>query len=141
MAAVKKSIRIEAPRRKVFDVLRDYEKYPGRMPGIKEVEILEDDGTTAIVEFRIHIVKKFTYTLKLVHNPPESITWTYVGGDFKDINGSWVLEEDGDNATIANYSVDVEGGFLIPKAISNKLNSINIPQLLEAVKWLSEKED
>ncbi len=140
MAGVKESIRIDAPRQKVYDILRDYNNYPDTMPGIKSVEVLEDEDDIVIVEFEIHIVKKFIYTLKLVHDPPESITWTYVGGDFKDINGSWLLEQEEDGSTTANYTVDVDGGFLIPKAISNKLNSINVPQLLETVKWLSEKD-
>ncbi len=140
MAAVTKSIKIDAPPQKIFNILSDYENYPETMPGIKSAEVLEDENNIAVVEFQIHIVKKFNYTLKLVHDPPGSIVWTYVGGDFKDINGSWILEEQEDGSTMAHYSVDVEGGFLIPKAISNKLNSINIPQLLETVKWLSEKD-
>lgn len=140
MAGVLKSITINAPVERVFSILRDYEGYAGRMPGVTSSIVLEDEENAAIVEFEINIIKKFTYTLKLVDEPPSSITWTYVGGDFKDINGSWELE-DMDGATHATYSVDIDGGFLIPKAISNKLNSINVPQLLETVKRLSEEEE
>src|SRR5581483_8991833 len=45
MAGVKQEIVIDAPPRACYDTVVDYEKYPTYMPEMKEVVILEREGT------------------------------------------------------------------------------------------------
>ena len=134
MAGCKESVEIDAPVERVYELLVDFDRYPEFMPGVKETIVLDREDDMAIVEFSIKVIKEFNYTLRFSFAPPRELAWTYVGGDFKSITGGWTIERVEDEKTCATYSVDIDGGFFIPKAISNQLLKFNVPELLQAVK-------
>ena len=134
MAGCKESVEIDAPVERVYELLVDFDRYSEFMPGVRETIVLDREDDMAIVEFSIKVIKEFNYTLRFTFAPPEELSWTYVGGDFKNITGGWTLERVGGGKSRATYTVDIDGGFFIPKAISNQLLKFNVPELLQAVK-------
>ena len=134
MAGVQQTIVIDAPPRAVYDTVVDYEKYPTYMPEMKEVVILEREGTAQVVEFNCDFGKKMSYTLRIEHDEPGLKTrWTYVGGDLKDSTGGWTFVAEGKGTKVL-YEVSVAVGFLVPKFISDRLIGSSVPKMLEQLK-------
>jgi ribosome-associated toxin RatA of RatAB toxin-antitoxin module len=138
MAGSTQSIEINASTQKIFDLLTDFESYPDFMPGVRNTMVLDREADSTVVEFSVKVIKVFTYTLRFTQIPPKELSWTYVGGDFRDVTGSWRIESLEEGKSRATYTVNVDGGFFIPKSITTQLVRFNIPELLQAVKQKSE---
>ena len=57
MAKVSETIEIKASKKKVFDVITDFEAYPEFLPETKKVTIDKKSKNTYIVTFTIEVVK------------------------------------------------------------------------------------
>ena len=111
----------------------DYEAYPQFLQGVDKVKILEQTPTSTIVKFCLNLIKEFSYVLIMGHNPSKSVDWKLKSGDiFKKNEGSWMLEQMGENETRATYILDVDLKIFIPKMISKKLVSSNLPRTMES---------
>jgi len=122
-----------APIDKVYEVLQDYESYPEFVDGCSSTNILSKDESGAKVEFGLNLIKKFKYILKLTHDRPNSISWTFESGDiFKKNEGSWHLKAVGEGKTEVTYELEVEIKGFAPKTIVSNLTQKNLPAMLKS---------
>jgi coenzyme Q-binding protein COQ10 len=135
MAGATRSIVINAPREKCFDVIADVERYPEFLPEVKSIKVGNKRGNEYDVHYVAEVVRQVKYTVHHKEERPGRLSWTYVDGEFmKDNRGGWVLEEQGEGATKATYNIEVTLGPLVPKTIVNALIDTSLPKLLENFK-------
>jgi ribosome-associated toxin RatA of RatAB toxin-antitoxin module len=135
MPGATRSIVINAPPDKCFDVITDYERYPEFLPEVKKTRTLNRRGNECDVQYEAEVVKRIKYTVHLKEERPTRVSWTYIDGDFmRDNTGGWVLEDLGDGKTKATYTVEITLGPLVPKSIINALVDTSLPKLLENFK-------
>jgi len=116
---------IEAPAQACFDAITDYETFPEWQSAVRSVEVLSryDDGLGREVGFVVDAkVKKVAYRLEYAYDEPHLITWDYLGGDVRDIDGSFEFEERDDGTTVAVYSVLLDPGVWMPGPVAKVLN-------------------
>jgi coenzyme Q-binding protein COQ10 len=139
MAGATRSIVINAPPDKVFDIITDYEKYPQFVSEVKKVTTSERQGNSVKLNYEISLVKTLRYTIRVTEERPRKMSWTFVEGDVMKTNtGSWVLEPEGEGKTRATYTVEVTVGPLVPKAIINGLVDQSLPKMMDAFKRRAE---
>lgn len=116
----------------LYQLITDYEKYPEFLQEVKGCKVVRADGNKKLVEYKVNVIKTFTYQLSMVENAPHQVTWSFAGGDiFKTSDGSWKLE-DMNGKTKATYSVDATFGIFVPGPISKALLSVNLPTMMSA---------
>ena len=138
-AGATKSILINAPVEKVFDIIIQYEKYAEFLSEVKEVRTSGRQGNEVNVHYKVDVVKTINYTIRVKEERPTRMSWTFVEGEFmKDNKGSWVLEPAGEGKTKATYNAEMALGALVPKSIVNALVETSLPKMLEAFKRRAE---
>ena len=138
MPGAQKSIRINVTPEVFFGVITDYEAYPDILPDMESAEILSREEGVTIARFTLNLIKRVTYTLRLVEVPNEGLSWSLVEGPFKVNSGSWRLESLDEACTLAHYSVEVKVGVFVPASITNRMVGKTLPALLEAFKSRAE---
>jgi ribosome-associated toxin RatA of RatAB toxin-antitoxin module len=139
MAGATRSIVINAPVEKVFDVITQYEKYGEFLSEVKEVRTSGRQGNEVNVHYKVDVVKTIKYTIRAKEERPTRMSWTFVEGEFmKDNKGHWLLEPAGEGKTKATYTVEMALGALVPKAVVNALVETSLPKMLEAFKRRAE---
>jgi len=139
MPGASRSIVINAPAEKVFDVISGYEKYPEFMSEVKEVKTSNRKGNQVDVHYKVDLIKSIKYTLRMIEERPTKVTWSFIEGEFmKDNKGTWMLEPAGDGQTKATYSIEIALGPLVPKTIVNAMVETSLPKMLDAVKKRAE---
>ena len=98
MAEVSKTVLIQHPATRMYDLVIDVRKYPEFLPWCGGVEIFEESDQ--ILEAKIHIkfkgLNQFFHT-RNINIRPTSIDMNFVDGPFKKFHGSWkfiALRED-----------------------------------------------
>jgi len=108
-----RSVEIDAPIQKVFDIAADIEGSVSWMGAMKDVEVLEKDadGRPKLVE-TVNDAKVKTVKTKLsfTYNAPTEIRWRQEKGDVKSLDGRWQLEDLGGDRTRATYALEVDPG-------------------------------
>jgi uncharacterized membrane protein len=116
-----RSIEIEAPPQACFDALTDFESYPSWQSAVRSAEVL-DDGGPVRVAFEVDAkVKKVAYVLDYHLEGPELLSWDYVEGDVKAIEGEYRLEATGDGGTRATYELGIDPGMWVPGKVMSVL--------------------
>ena len=139
MAGATRSIVINAPPDKVFDVITDYEKYGQFLSEVKKVSASDRQGNQVTLNYEIDLVKTIRYSIRVTEERPKKMSWTFIKGEvMKDNKGSWVLEPEGEGKTRATYTVEVAVGPLVPKAIINGLVDQSLPKMMDAFKRRAE---
>lgn len=139
MPGATRSIVINAPVEKVFDIIVQYEKYREFLPEVKEIRLSNRQGNEVNVHYKVDVVKTINYTIRSKEERPHRVSWSFVDGEFmKDNKGSWVLEPEGEGKTKATYTVEMALGALVPKTVVNKLVETSLPKMLEAFKRRAE---
>ncbi len=139
MAGATRSIIINAPIEKVFDVITQYEKYGEFLPEVKEVRTSGRQGNEVNVHYKVDVVKTIKYTIRVKEERPTRMSWSFVEGEFmKDNKGHWLLEPAGEGKTKATYTVEMALGALVPKTVVNALVETSLPKMLEAFKRRAE---
>lgn len=135
MPGATRSITINAPVEKCFDVIIDYERYSEFLPEVKKTRAINRRGNECDVQYEAEVVKLIKYTVHLKEERPTRVNWTYIDGDFmRDNKGGWLLEDLGGGQTKATYSIEIVLGPLVPKTIVNALVDTQLPKLLENFK-------
>ena len=120
---------------KLYDTIVDYASYPDFVDGCSSVSVLEEAEDGARVEYGINLIKKFKYILKMKHEKPNKVSWSFESGDFFKMNeGSWVLKDNGDGTTDVTYSLEVGIKGFAPKKIVDNLTSKNLPAMMTSYK-------
>jgi ribosome-associated toxin RatA of RatAB toxin-antitoxin module len=133
MASATRSIVINAPPERVFDVIADYEKYPEFLSEVKSIRTSGRKGNQVDIHYEVDVMKRIKYTLRMTENRPTGLSWTFVEGEvMKDNKGGWVLEATPDGKTKATYTVEVALGLLVPKALVTAMVESSLPKMLES---------
>jgi ribosome-associated toxin RatA of RatAB toxin-antitoxin module len=115
-----------------FEILIDYKNYPQFLNEVKEVNVLEDQGDTKKVEFKISVIKSLTYVNEQKESRPNEVSWRFLKGDlFKSMNGHWKLSEE-EGKTKAEYFVEAQFGMFVPKSMTKTVISANLPAMMKA---------
>lgn len=142
MTKVSRSIIINSPIEKVFDVVSNFAVYPEFLPETKNVTIEKKTPTEVVAEFTLKVMTNIRYTLKLKLKRPSSITWNLVEGQMmKHNDGSWKFKKLAGGKTQAVYSIDVGFGLFVPKGISDLLVDSNLPTMLSNFKKRIESKN
>jgi uncharacterized membrane protein len=111
-----RTVEIDAPIQRVYDIAADIEKATSWMGALKDVEVLErdGDGRAKLVE-TVNDAKVKTVKAKLsfTYDAPTSIRWRQEKGDVKSLDGWWTLEDLGGDRTRATYALDVDPGRML----------------------------
>jgi ribosome-associated toxin RatA of RatAB toxin-antitoxin module len=119
-----RQIVVEAAPQDCFDALIDFDSYPDWQSAVKrcDVESRDDDGRGRRVAFDIDAkVKTVSYTLDYSYEEPHLLSWRYAGGDVKDVDGEFTLEDRGDGTTLATYSLRLDAGVWLPGPVASML--------------------
>ena len=132
-----RQIEIEATPQECFNALLDYESFPDWQRAVKNTEVLSrhKDGKPREVEFEIDAkVKTVRYTLDYSYEDPSLITWRYVEGDVKDVDGEMVFEATGEKTTLATYALRLDAGVWLPGKLASMLSEQVMHGALEDLK-------
>jgi coenzyme Q-binding protein COQ10 len=139
MAGATRTITINAPREKLFEIIADYERYPEFLPEVKEIRTSNRQGSTVDVHYKVDVMKTVRYSIRVTEERPRRMAWSFIEGEvMKDNKGSWVLEPEGEGKTRATYNVEMALGLLVPKAVVNALVDTSLPKMLDAFKRRAE---
>jgi coenzyme Q-binding protein COQ10 len=115
-----------------YKIVSDYEKYPQFLQEVKECKVLKKDGNKKLVEYKVSVIKSFSYQLWMTEQEPSLISWNFASGDiFKTSTGSWKLDDVG-GKTRATYSVEATFGMFVPGPVAKTLLSVNLPSMMAA---------
>ena len=131
------SLLIEAEPAACFDAITDYSTFPEWQAAVKEVQVLSRDkaGRGRDVRFQIDAkVRQVSYTLRYSYKPPASITWDYVDGDVKSVDGEYVFEDQHDGTTLASYTLDIDPGVWLPGRVKKMLTDQVMKRSVEDLK-------
>jgi uncharacterized membrane protein len=109
-----------------FEALLDYDSFPDWQRAVRSCDVLSRDrrGRGERVAFEIDAkLKTVRYTLDYRYEEPHLITWRYVEGDVKDVDGELVLEDRGDSTTLATYALRIDPGVWLPGRIADMLSA------------------
>ncbi len=118
-------IHIEAPPKACFEALTDYENMPDWQSAINSAKVVKKnkDGTGKVVDWEVDAkVKKIRYVLEYEYEEHNKITWEYLEGDVKNVDGHYHLEEQSDGTTLVKLSLIIDAGMWVPGKIANMLN-------------------
>ncbi|WP_372368724.1 SRPBCC family protein [Candidatus Uabimicrobium sp. HlEnr_7] len=142
MEKQQKTIMINTDIEKCYKTICDFETYPQWQDTIKNISVLERDtkNRPIIVEYDVKIlVKKLNYTLRYEYDEEKhTLTWGYVGGDLKNIEGSYVFAKVNDQTTSATCNFEIELGLWVPKKIMNTLKNVSLVDSMNALKKRAE---
>jgi ribosome-associated toxin RatA of RatAB toxin-antitoxin module len=131
------SLVIEAEPAVCFDAITQYETFPEWQGAVKEVEVLSRDGEGRGLDVRFDIdakVRQVSYTLRYSYEPPHQITWDYIAGDVKSVDGEYVFEDRRDGTTLATYSLAIDAGVWLPGPVKKMLTDQVMKRSVEDLK-------
>lgn len=131
------SLLIEAPPQACFDAILDYESFPDWQSAVKDVEVLNRDGDGRGRDVRFTIdakVRTVNYTLRYAYESPHLVTWEFLDGDVKDVDGEFVFEDQRDGTTLATYSLALDPGVWLPGPVSKVLTDQVMKRSVEDLK-------
>jgi uncharacterized membrane protein len=111
-----RTVEIDAPLERVFEIAADIEHAPEWQESLKDVEVIErdTDGRATRVDTESDAsVRTIRSRMTFAYDPPTSITWAQERGDVKAMNGWWQLEDLGEGRTRATYGLDVDPGRML----------------------------
>ena len=111
-----RTVEIEAPIERCFEIAADVENAPEWQGSLKDVEVLERDGDRRpmLVETVSDAkVKSVRAVLRFSYEPPTAIRWVQEKGDTKSLHGSWSFEDLGDGRTRATYALEADPGRML----------------------------
>ena len=142
MAQATRSVTVNVPPEKLFDVIADYEKYPEFLPEVKKVKVEAGQGSIKEVTYTVDIkAKVINYTLKHTAEKPTKLAWTMIKGEMMKRNdGTWVLKPGAQPGTTdATDTIDLKLSSLGPGFIEKALAEQSLPALLTNFKNRAEK--
>lgn len=136
------SLLIEADPTTCFEAITSYETFPEWQAAVKEVDVLsvDDAGRGREVRFQIDAkVRQVSYTLRYSYENPHLITWEYVDGDVRSVDGQYTFEE-ADGGTLATYVLDIDPGVWLPGPVKKMLTDQVMKRSVEDLKRRVEND-
>jgi ribosome-associated toxin RatA of RatAB toxin-antitoxin module len=111
-----RSVEIEAPLERCYEIVADLESTPDWQDSMIALEVLERDGRdrptlceiTSDAKVR-HVKSRYRFA----HLPPDRMTWEQEKGDLKWLTGEWKLEDLGESRTRATYRIEGDPGRIL----------------------------
>jgi uncharacterized membrane protein len=128
---------IHAAPQACFDAITDYETFPDWQDAVRSVEVVSryPDGRGREVAFEVDArVKSIAYRLEYSYDEPHRVTWDYLEGDVKDIDGEYLFDDQGDGTTLATYAVALDAGVWLPGPVAKVLNNQVMKRSVEDLK-------
>ena len=95
---INRSALLPYPAASVFDIINDVSKYPEFLPWCSAVEVIESNAREVVARITLQARGlNETFTTRNVLTPHEKIELQLVSGPFKELSGSWVLKNLGDD--------------------------------------------
>lgn len=116
---------VPAPRDRVWATFLDYENTPRWQRALTSCRVLarDDRGRGRDVEYRVDAkLREVRYVLRHAYEEPETVTGSYVEGDFRDAWGQWRFEDLGDGTTRASFRLRIDPGFPLPGPVRRMLD-------------------
>jgi len=104
---------IHAPLERVWELVEDVQSAPDWQGGLKAMRALERDGDGRAVRCETETdakVRTIKSIVRFTYAAPNRLSWTQEKGDLKSVQGSWELEDLGEDRTRATYSIEVDLG-------------------------------
>jgi len=130
------STEIASPIATVYEVAADVEGSTRWQPEIKVAQCRERDGDGNQVLVHIETdakVRRLGSEVRFAYDSPTGISWTQEDGDLKSVEGSWELEDLGENLTRATYRLEVDLGRALGLLIRGPLVGVLRGQLVETM--------
>jgi uncharacterized membrane protein len=111
-----RSVEIDAPIERCFDIAADIEGAPRWQGSLKDVEVLSKDGAgrAEVVETASDAkVKTVKSRLRFSYQAPTRIDWVQEKGETKSLRGWWDLEDLDGERTRATYALEVDPGRML----------------------------
>jgi ribosome-associated toxin RatA of RatAB toxin-antitoxin module len=137
------SVVVDADADTCFAAITDYETFPQWQAAVKEVDVLsrDDAGRGRDVRFTIDAkLRQVGYTLRYSYDPPHLVTWDYVEGDVKSVDGEYTFEEDSEGRTVATYSLAIDPGVWLPGPVKSMLTDQVMKRSVEDLKRRVESD-
>ncbi len=133
MAGTKTTHVFNCTPEELYYIITDYENYSDFLQEIKSCTVLKEEGTRKLVEYKVSVVKNFTYRLWMDEDwENKTIVWELESGDlFKQSKGSWTLTAEGDK-TKATYEVEAKMKMFVPSSVTKMLVNVNLPGMMKA---------
>ena len=109
------SFHADASPEECFAAVLDFESYPDWQGPIDSCTVLERDaeGRGSLVETVVDLkIRRARYVLRYEYDPPGRVSWSFVEGDPKDVEGEFVFEDDGAGGTDGVYRQALDIGRL-----------------------------
>jgi uncharacterized membrane protein len=111
-----RTVEIDAPIQRCFDIAADIEHSPKWQGSLKDVEVLskDADGRAEVVETESDAkVKTVKARLRFSYSEPTRIEWVQEKGEVNSLRGWWDLEDLGGDRTRATYALEVDPGRML----------------------------
>jgi carbon monoxide dehydrogenase subunit G len=144
-ANVQAAIRVRAVPQVVWNLITRCQSVASFVPGLRRCERLQTaaDGSWSIVEHDIRysiLMPMIRSIVRSQYQPPHRVDFTGVGGNVKSESGSWVLDPAADGqATTVEYSISIEPGFFVPRAVVRRSLSKELPVMLTGLRAVAEQ--
>ncbi len=116
---------LPATPEEAFAVMTDYDSLPEWQGPLRRCTVLSryEDGRAREVEYEIDVkLRRVTYSLRHIYDPPHEIDSEYLEGDFNCFEGRWRFEQAGNGTSKARFDLRIDPGLPIPGAIQRMLN-------------------
>jgi uncharacterized membrane protein len=111
-----RTVEIDAPIQRCFDIAADIQGAPKWQGSLKDVDVLskDADGRAEVVETASDAkVKTVRARLRFSYSAPTRIEWVQEKGEVKSLRGWWELEDLGGDRTRATYALEVDPGRML----------------------------
>lgn len=124
----------DVPIEALYAVIIDYESYPEFVSDLKAVVVSKQSKTKAHASFVARSpLGDVHYSLDLFQKEPKHVSWKLADSDtFKDMHGSWTLEELGDAETQVEYHAAAESRMPAPGFIVQGLIARSLPKMMRS---------
>ena len=129
--------RIAASPQECFDAIVDFESYPEWQEAVQECEVVSRDkaGRARRVSTTIDArVRRVSYTLDYSYEEPHRVSWDFVEGDPKRVEGEFTFEDEGEGLTLATDRLRLDAGVWLPGPIARVLEDQVMKRAVEDLK-------
>ena len=131
------AILINSPPRQIWNIMIDCNRAPEFVPGLRSCRVLHHHESMELIEHQVKfsaLQPTVTYVFRARYQNLRRIDFTSVGGDFRELEGSWILEQINGRQTIVVYSVYLDPGFPVPQWLVRRILRGELPDFLLALR-------
>jgi ribosome-associated toxin RatA of RatAB toxin-antitoxin module len=115
---------IDAPLDAVWALVEDVEQAPDWQGGLKAIHVIErdDQGRPTLCETESDAkVRTVKSVVRFRYDGPTALRWSQEKGELKSVEGSWELEDLGQDRTRATYAIEADLGRMLGMVIRGPL--------------------